>query len=202
MTTQNRYKSYEQEKTALACPVCKSTEYYGEGEYVDIGVGYQKCSPDWCEQCGYIESGGYINSLPFEYYKQRWETKVDPLPPKPKLTKGPLPEEYQIYIDSLTKNPYGRCKEETKAMKQVFPHLETVYGYYHCPIWGSRRHFFLYDPTRNNLIVDPTAKQFPSGGAFTYTIDYPIDINTLKRTDFPTDIGLFNGDLNFKLDIT
>lgn len=169
---------------SLICPVCNTGEFYQEGEYVDFGVGYQKCSPDTCHQCGYIESNGMMNQLPLNYYKIRWETGIDPLPPKPSLNKGKIPKVYQEYINNLTGNPYGNCEKETRKMKEQFPNLETVYGYYYCPIWGQRNHFFLYDPDLNNLIIDPTAKQFPSKGIGVYEVNYPIDIFTLKRTDY------------------
>lgn len=39
---------------APECPVCKTPVI--QGESVDIGVGMQKCSPDYCPNCGWSEA--------------------------------------------------------------------------------------------------------------------------------------------------
>jgi RNase P subunit RPR2 len=39
------------------CPNCK--EPITPGAVVDIGVGMQKCGPDYCETCGWIECDPY-----------------------------------------------------------------------------------------------------------------------------------------------
>lgn len=171
----------------LECPVCNSTEFYIEGEYVDIGVGLIKCSPDICEKCGYIESNGLPNQLPYRYYKERWDSGTDPIESPPKLTRGLVKTQYQDWIsenigDDLEKN-YGKCQDWAREMKITFPELQTVYGKYYCTSWGERFHFFLYDPD-GYIIVDPTAAQFPSKGFGIYTITYPIDIFTMERTDY------------------
>jgi hypothetical protein len=186
MTDQYKNYSWIDDPTppkSVVCPVCDSAEFYIEGEYVDIGVGYQKCSPDMCDQCGYIESNGKKNQLPFEYYKERWDTKIDPIAEYPKLRTGPLPEKYRTWMDQHVEKPYGNCQEYTRQMKQVFPGLQTVYGTYLDLVWGQRHHFFLYDPELDNLVVDPTESQFP-GRTGIYRITYPVDIFTLERTDY------------------
>ena len=63
-------------------------------------------------------------------------------------------------------NPYGSCAEWTKEMNYAFPELIRVRGFYHCPIWGRRTHWWL--KTQHERIVDPTARQFPSKGMGVY----------------------------------
>ena len=57
---------------------------------------------------------------------------------------------------------YGKCAEVTRAMVRAFPELERVCGFYHCPAWGRREHWWCEAP--GGLVVDPTAAQFPSRG--------------------------------------
>jgi predicted nucleic acid-binding Zn ribbon protein len=56
---------------------------------------------------------------------------------------------------------YGKCAEATLEMQEAFPELERVRGHYHCPIWGQREHWWLWDGEK---VIDPTAAQFPSKG--------------------------------------
>jgi len=57
----------------------------------------------------------------------------------------------------------GRCKELCEALIKENPDLEIVRGYYHEPIWNTKeQHFWCKDKSGN--IIDPTRKQFPSGG--------------------------------------
>jgi len=60
----------------------------------------------------------------------------------------------------------GQCAGVTLDMQADFPELIRVRGQYHCPIWGERDHWWLKDPDGN--VIDPTAKQFPSGGIGEY----------------------------------
>jgi hypothetical protein len=39
------------------CPYCGNDQC--EAGYVDVGIGYQQCSPFYCEACGACEIGGY-----------------------------------------------------------------------------------------------------------------------------------------------
>lgn len=61
---------------------------------------------------------------------------------------------------------YGKCEKITKEMKEAFPELIRVRGHYHCPIWGRRAHWWFTTP--DGKIVDPTKRQFPSGGIGKY----------------------------------
>jgi hypothetical protein len=57
---------------------------------------------------------------------------------------------------------YGKCKEVCEAMRQVFPELELRFGFFHAAApWGRRQHYWLRAP--GGQIVDPTARQHPSG---------------------------------------
>lgn len=61
---------------------------------------------------------------------------------------------------------YGKCAEATTAMVEAFPELRRVRGFYLCPGWDRREHWWLVAP--DNAIVDPTAGQFPSKGSGDY----------------------------------
>lgn len=60
----------------------------------------------------------------------------------------------------------GKCKEMVNAAVLADPTLRAVRGYYHCPLWGKQEHWWAEKP--DGTIVDPTAKQFPSGGLGEY----------------------------------
>jgi hypothetical protein len=60
----------------------------------------------------------------------------------------------------------GKCKEKAVELAAVKPSLRVVKGHYHCPIWGNQQHWWCED--ENGVVVDPTAKQFPSGGIGEY----------------------------------
>ena len=63
-------------------------------------------------------------------------------------------------------NGYGKCKKYVDQMKQVFPELVVRRGFYHCPIWNERQHWWL--EAEDGSIIDPTAEQFPSKGGGRY----------------------------------
>jgi hypothetical protein len=75
---------------------------------------------------------------------------------------------YQEWIDKNIDEAdmYGNCKEITMEMNKVFPELKLVRGHYYCLSWGEREHWWLVD--KDNNIIDPTAKQFPSKGRGEY----------------------------------
>jgi len=78
-----------------------------------------------------------------------------------------MDKKYADWIQQNVSETYGTCKEVTLEMAEAFPEeLKRVRGHYHCPIWGERAHWWLVDT--NGGIVDPTACQFPSGGAGVY----------------------------------
>jgi hypothetical protein len=74
--------------------------------------------------------------------------------------------EYEAWIETNVQEAYGRCDEVTRAMAEAFPELRRVRGHYYCLVWGERTHWWLVTP--GGAIVDPTAKQFPSGGRGVY----------------------------------
>lgn len=71
-------------------------------------------------------------------------------------------QEYEDWIKANVSEPTGMCAEATLLMQAAFSELVRVRGHYHCPLWGEREHWWLYDPDGN--VVDPTAAQFPSRG--------------------------------------
>ncbi len=57
----------------------------------------------------------------------------------------------------------GGCKKECEKLIKGNSKLILVRGYYHEPIWNTKEeHFWCVD--ENGNIIDPTKKQFPSGG--------------------------------------
>jgi len=72
---------------------------------------------------------------------------------------------YDKWIKENVPVALGKCAEATVAMASAFPELRRVRGWYYCPIWGEREHWYLIGPTG---IVDPTASQFPSKGNGAY----------------------------------
>lgn len=57
------------------CPVCESEG----GEHVDIGIGDEKCSPDYCLCCGWCESSVYKDNsggFTVEQRRKLWELQV------------------------------------------------------------------------------------------------------------------------------
>lgn len=81
-----------------------------------------------------------------------------------------MPSELERYADWIARNVegsgYGKCAEATTAMVEAFPELRRARGFYHDPLWGKRTHWWCVAP--DSSVVDPTAAQFPSRGAFEY----------------------------------
>ena len=57
----------------------------------------------------------------------------------------------------------GKCKELAEAAVNEDSSLRLVRGFYHCPMWGKQAHWWAAKP--DGTIVDPSVKQFPTGGA-------------------------------------
>lgn len=72
-----------------------------------------------------------------------------------------------VYAEWIRKNVRGdgrgQCREVTQAMAAAFPGLKRVRGHYWCPVTSERvEHWWLV--TGKEVVVDPTAAQFPSAG--------------------------------------
>jgi len=61
---------------------------------------------------------------------------------------------------------YGKCYEMSVAAVAADPELTLVRGWYICPIWGERQHWWTTRP--DGSIFDPTVEQFPSKGLGEY----------------------------------
>ena len=62
----------------------------------------------------------------------------------------------------------GKCKKMSEALIEEDPTLRLVRGHYYCPVWGTEEpHWWCEKP--DGTVVDPTALQFGSKGAGTYT---------------------------------
>ena len=97
---------------------------------------------------------------------------------------------YNKWIEANVKGDgFGECREITTQMLEYFPELQQVRGHYMCPIWGRRGHWWLVTP--NGEIVDPTAKQFPSGGLGEY-------LEWIDGTEEPTGKCANCGEFTFK----
>jgi hypothetical protein len=159
------------------CPVCNNWEYFEEGEKVDVGFGISwgtKVGPDYCFCCGYIEKGPDPRDHPIDFYEKCWELQINPRDLEVdiicKIDHKNIDKKYKDWIDENVSNPYGQCYEYSSKMMDTYPELRIVQGYYDCPIWGKRDHFFLLD--KNNLVIDPTRTQFPTQGTWNYEGKY------------------------------
>lgn len=71
-------------------------------------------------------------------------------------------------VSSEDYNKYrGKCKEFSKRLVKHDLSLKLVKGFYFCPILNrEEQHWWCKD--KNDRIIDPTKKQFPSKGNGTY----------------------------------
>jgi hypothetical protein len=60
----------------------------------------------------------------------------------------------------------GKCREFSEVLAAENPGFRVVRGWYRCPIWGKQAHWWCVDG--NDVIHDPTVKQFPSKGLGEY----------------------------------
>ena len=157
----------------LKCPVCPvcSNDSLEEGERVDVGFGTAmgvKCGPDHCNVCGYVEAGPDPHDPPIEYFKDCWAKGINPNSNVLEMKRASLSQEHLDWIQNNVKDSYGKCLFYTAKLQEQFPNLRRVYGFYYCPIWGERNHFWCI--TEQNTVVDPTASQFPSKGTGSYVM--------------------------------
>ena len=54
----------------------------------------------------------------------------------------------------------GKCAKIAAAIAKACPEFRVAKGYYHCPHWGKRGHFWLV--AQDGTIYDPTIWQFPT----------------------------------------
>lgn len=83
---------------------------------------------------------------------------------------------------------YGKCDVRTEEMVAAFPELRRARGFYHCPSWGPRTHWWCL--TADGTVVDPSCRQFPSGGAGRY--------QELEEDELPTGVCPDCGGFCFK----
>lgn len=108
-----------------------------------------------------------------------------------------MTNKYDIYIKDLIKkeSSYGKCEKWSEEMNKTFPELVRVKGFYHCPIWGRRTHWWL--KTKDDIIVDPSKDQFPSKGYGKY--EELQDFELEERV--PTGVCLYCGEEVYKENI-
>lgn len=77
---------------------------------------------------------------------------------------------YKEWIEkNVEGDGYAQCAEVTLKMQEAFPHLIRKRGFYICPFWGERTHWWLQE--EDGTIVDPTARQFTlSNGTGEYKV--------------------------------
>ena len=89
----------------------------------------------------------------------------------------------------------GKCKEFVDNAVKNDPSLTAVRGHYDCPIWGKQQHWWCV--RQDGSIFDPTAKQFPSGGAFDYiAFDRNVECAQCGKNT-PENETTFNGNYGF-----
>ena len=77
-----------------------------------------------------------------------------------------MKNKYRVWIANNIVQSLGLCKVHCESMMLVFPELKIIRGHYFCALWGEREHWWLLD--EDEIIVDPTAMQFPSKGEGVY----------------------------------
>lgn len=81
-----------------------------------------------------------------------------------------MEQKYRDWIDArypTQQSAYGKCREATADMIAAFPELRLIRGHYYCLAgWGERTHWWCV--AADGSVVDPTARQFPSGGRGEY----------------------------------
>ena len=77
-----------------------------------------------------------------------------------------MESKYTDWIFLNVTETLATCAEVTLQMQEVFPELTRVRGHYYCGVWGRREHWWLVDT--EDVIIDPTAAQFPSQGTGEY----------------------------------
>lgn len=88
-----------------------------------------------------------------------------------------MKSEYQQWIEKNVQHyPLGSCRSHTEQMVKAFPELRVTRGFYYCPVWDRRGHWWCVTP--DNEIIDPTATQFPSKGIGEYE---EVSEETLRR---------------------
>jgi len=76
----------------------------------------------------------------------------------------------QIYKLWIEENVIGtgrlKCEVYSKKMNNFFPELILKSGFYIDQYWGRQKHYWLV--TKDKVIIDPTAQQFPTKGKGSY----------------------------------
>lgn len=91
----------------------------------------------------------------------------------------------------------GRCLELSTAAVAADPTLRLVRGWYHCPMWGERQHWWCVRP--DGTVVDPTVTQFPTAGAGAEYEEYAglVDCEECGKTDIPEAEACIDGNHTF-----
>jgi hypothetical protein len=97
-----------------------------------------------------------------------------------------MKEAHKKWITKNISNAFGTCKESTELMQNEFPKLRSARGFYYCPVWGKRTHWWLMDGCE---VVDPTASQFPSNGLGEYKEIADEDLETMVPVGVCMDCG-------------
>jgi hypothetical protein len=68
----------------------------------------------------------------------------------------------------------GMCKWFVDAMKGEFPELTVVRGHYHC-VYSNKSYCHWWLKTKSEIVVDPTARQFPFSGLVGEYVEFDED---------------------------
>lgn len=72
-------------------------------------------------------------------------------------------KDYLAWIaDNVPGDGYGKCEGASRAMAKTFSELEVRHGHFYCYSWGRRAHWWCLRK-EDDLIVDPTGFQYPTG---------------------------------------
>lgn len=82
-----------------------------------------------------------------------------------------LDPRYVAWIEARVRgyeDAYGQCEKTARAMVEDFPgELRLVRGHYYDIGWGERGHWWC-ETLEGGVVVDPTARQFPTQGRGPY----------------------------------
>ena len=91
----------------------------------------------------------------------------------------------------------GKCQAMSEAAAAADPTLRVVRGWYDCPLWGRRGHW--WNVRADGSILDLTVTQFPTSGAGAEYIEYVglVDCEQCGKIDIPEADACIDGHHTF-----
>lgn len=91
----------------------------------------------------------------------------------------------------------GTCKEASEAMVANDDSLRLVRGYYDCPSWGRREHWWTVK--QDGTVVDPTVNQFPTCGIGAEYVEFDgyVECEQCGKSGIKEDDAMYHGNFAF-----